>query len=92
MQFRITLHSGYSPPADAIETLWTQLASARTEDVSFAKVGGEIRATWGHGEGSRATRDERVEAERRAVFEIVCEICERDALLKSDWFAVGPLG
>jgi hypothetical protein len=66
VQFRITPHSGYTPPADALETLWQRLGTRRDE-VSFAKIGSEITARTGDEAPVSMTRDERVEIGRRAV-------------------------
>lgn len=87
MQFRITPHSGYTPPADALETLWQRLGTRRDE-VSFAKIGSEITARTGDEAPVSMTRDERVEIGRRAVLDAVRDVCEGAADLKSDWFAV----
>ncbi|HYB22668.1 MAG TPA: hypothetical protein VED41_02645 [Solirubrobacteraceae bacterium] len=87
MQFKITPHSGYRPPADALELLWQRLGSRRAE-VSFAKVGGEITARTGEDAPVSMTRDERSEIGRRAVLDLVEEVCEGAPDLKSDWFAV----
>ncbi|MEA2209396.1 MAG: hypothetical protein QOF54_1873 [Solirubrobacteraceae bacterium] len=46
---------------------------------------------WGEGEGTRETRDERMQVERRAVFEALREICDRTPELDADWYAVSPL-
>lgn len=87
MQFRITPHSALAPPPDALELLWEQLGGY-FEDVSFVKVGPEIMATTGEDAPVSMTVDERVEIGRRAVLDIVREICEGAPELRSDWFAV----
>jgi hypothetical protein len=87
VQFRITPHSALAPPPDALELLWQQLGGDH-EDVSFAKVGSEITATTGEDAPVSMTVDERVEIGRRAVLDIVREICEQAPELRSDWFAV----
>ncbi len=91
MEFRITTHTGYGAPVDAIESLWSILQATSIEDASFAHGQGEIRATWGHDEGSRLTQEERVEPERRKLLEAICEACEETATLESDWYAIGPV-
>jgi hypothetical protein len=90
VRFRISRHSGYSPPGDAIEQLWQQLGAKRDE-ASFAKVGNEIRAEWGPDAPISIDRDAREESGRRVVFGIVRDVCERTPGLNSDWYAVSPL-
>jgi hypothetical protein len=71
-----------------MDLLWQRLDGTH-DDVSFAKVGGELRARWaGHVPASRE-RDERGEIGRYAVLEIVRDVCERAPELEFDWFAVG---
>jgi hypothetical protein len=36
------------------------------------------------------TRDERIEIGRRAVLDVVRDVCDAAPELKSDWFAVSP--
>jgi len=90
--FRITGHSGAatSAPADALDLLW-QRFDGNHDDVRFAKVDAEIRATWGEDVSISRERDEREEVGRRAVLDVVCDICERVPELESDWFAVSVL-
>ncbi|HTW41294.1 MAG TPA: hypothetical protein VMD79_03155 [Solirubrobacteraceae bacterium] len=87
MQFKITPHSVFDPPDDALELLWVRLAPSR-EEVSFAKVGALISARTDEDAPVSMTRDERVEIGRRAVLDVVREVCEGAPELKSDWFAV----
>ncbi|MHB8233619.1 MAG: hypothetical protein ACYDHT_03100 [Solirubrobacteraceae bacterium] len=89
MEFRITTHTGYGAPVDAIELLWATLQATRIEDAAFAKGHGEIKATWGYDEGSRATVEELMEPKRRELLEAVCEVCEGVPGLESDWYAIG---
>lgn len=56
--------------------------------MSFAKVGAEIRATWRKDARASMERDERAALGRRAVLDIVIDVCERAPELNSDWFAV----
>jgi len=91
VKFRITSHTGFrasTRPPDALELLAEQLG-ARRDDVSFARVGSEIVATWGEDVPSSMERDERAEIGRGVVFEIVRDVCERTPGLRLDWFAVG---
>lgn len=91
MRFRITIHSGHGAPDDAIELLWRRLG-VRQDEVSFGRHGWrEIRASRGEDEGRFADGAERRERERRAVFEIVRDICEPAPELEADWFAVAPI-
>lgn len=87
MQFRITPHSAFDPPGDAVERLWQRLGSSR-EEVSFAKVGEEITARTDEDAPVSMTSDERVEVGRRTVLDVVRDICDGTPDLKSDWFAV----
>jgi len=91
MKFRITRHSTASPPPDALELLSARLGSRRAE-VSFAMVGGEIRATVHDDDAPVAmTHDERTDVGRRVVLEVVGEICECVPELELDWYAVSPV-
>jgi hypothetical protein len=89
VQFRITHHSGFAAPADALELLCARLGAGR-DGVSFTKVGGEIRAMTQEDAPVSMTRDERLEIGRRAVLELVRDVCDGAPELKSDWFAVSP--
>jgi hypothetical protein len=90
MRFRISRHSGNLAPPDAMELLLRRLG-ARRDEVSFAMVGTEIRAMTDEAEGDSQSRDSRVEASRRAVFELVDEACRNAPELQSGWFAVSHL-
>lgn len=87
MQFKITPHSVFDPPADAVELLWQRLGSRRDE-MTFAKVGPAITARTDEDAPVSMTRDERTEIGRRAVLEVVRDVCDGAPDLKSDWFAV----
>jgi hypothetical protein len=89
MRFKITRHSGHSPPEDALELL-TQRLGARRDEVSFAKVGVQIWATWQADAPVSMTHDERADIGRRAVLDVVCDVCDGVPGLTSDWFAVSP--
>jgi hypothetical protein len=91
MEFRITTHTAYGAPVDAIESLWPHLQAAGIEDATFAKGRDEIRANWGYSEASQAIREEVMDRERRAVLEAVCEVCDRTPELEPDWYAIGPV-
>lgn len=96
MTFRITLHSGFAAPADALALLWQQLDRSQDdvrfdEGIRFAKVDPEIRATWREDAPSSLERYEREEIGRRAVLDVVCEVCAGAPELESDWFAVSML-
>ena len=87
-------------PADALDLLWQRLDAnhddanqdgANHDDARFAKVGAEIKATWEADVSISMERDEREEIGRRAVLDIVCDVCERVPELESDWFAVSTL-
>lgn len=87
MRFKITCHSGYSPPEDALDRLLERLGPRR-EDVSFTKVGAEIKAMLDEDAPVSMTRDERVDIGRRGVLAVVTDTCESTPGLRSDWFAV----
>jgi hypothetical protein len=89
MDFKITHHSGFAAPADALDLLWGRLES-RHDGVSFAKGSNQIQAKWRGEPPLSMMRDEREEFARTAVLEIVREICERTPELKFDWYAVSP--
>ena len=90
MTFRITLHSGFAAPADALDLLWPHLDAMRS-DVGFVKVGGEIRTTWAKDSPVSMESDEREQTGRLAILKIVCDVCEGAPELKSDWFAISPV-
>jgi hypothetical protein len=69
-----------------MDLLWQRLGASHDE-ASFAKVGHEITATWGKDVPSMA-RDEHAEIGRRAILDIVRDVCERAPELELDWFAV----
>lgn len=56
--------------------------------MSFAKVGLGISATWEEDAPVSMESDERREIGRRAVLDIVIDVCGRAPELNSDWFAV----
>jgi len=87
VRFRITRHSALKPPADALELLWPRLGPKR-DQVSFAKVGSEIRATWGEDAPVSMERDERVDMGRRAILDVLEDVCARAPELRFDWYAV----
>ena len=71
-----------------MDLLWERLGGIHDE-VSFAKVGPEISATWGDDSSPSRMRDERAEIGRRAVLVILRDVCERAPELELDWFAIG---
>jgi hypothetical protein len=87
MRFRISHHSGHVVPDDALELLSQHLGPSR-EQVSFSKVGPFIMATVRDDSPVSMTHDERVDAGRRQVLEVVSDVCEVSPELKFDWFAV----
>jgi hypothetical protein len=87
VEFRITPHSGFQAPEDALELLWSRLGTSH-DQVSFAKDGPEITAVTGDDAPVSMTRDERVEIGRRAILNVVRAVCEQVPELESDWFAV----
>lgn len=89
MEFRITIHSGRSAPPGALERLAARLGAPR-EGARFAAGSGEIRATLAQDAPVSMAREEREDVERRALLEIVDELCEGSPGLDSDWFAISP--
>jgi hypothetical protein len=87
MQFRITPHSVFDPPENAMDLLWQRLGPRRDE-MSFAKVGAGITVRADEDAPVAMTRDERVEIGRRAVLDVVSDVCEGSPELNSDWFAI----
>ena len=68
-----------------------QLASRlgpRREEVAFSKVGNEIWAVLESEPPVSMTQDERADIGRRAVLEVVRDVCDAAPELESDWFAV----
>jgi hypothetical protein len=68
----------------------SEYMGARRREVSFARVGQEIRANLDRDEQVAMTQDERLDIGRGAVLAIVGDVCERAPELKLDWFAVSP--
>jgi hypothetical protein len=89
VRFRITHHSGFAAPADALDLLSARVGASR-DGISFAKVGHYVRAMTPEDAPVSVTRDERIEIGRRRVLDMVREVCESSTELKSDWFAVSP--
>jgi hypothetical protein len=89
MRFRITGHSTSSPPEDALDLLIERIGDRR-EDLSFARTGTEITANLDRDDPIAMTHDERTDIGRRAVLEVVGEVCERAPELELDWYAVSP--
>ena len=87
MLFKITYHSGFNPPADALDRLMQKLGTERNQ-VSFSKANSEIRASWNGYRASSTTPEEHGEIGRHAVLDIVREVCELTPGLQLDWFAV----
>ena len=87
MKFKITIHARSGAPADALDLLFERLGPSR-EDFRFAKPGVAIIATWGSEAPVTMERDERVEVGRRAVWDLVSEVCEGRPDLKAAWYAV----
>jgi hypothetical protein len=91
--FRITHHSGFAAPDDALDLLWLRLDGrsddiCNRDDIWFARVGIEIRATWRGDAPLSMERPEGEEFGRRAVLSVVCDLCDYAPELESDWFAI----
>ncbi len=89
VDFRITPHAAYGAPEDALEMLWQHL-EGHHGNVSFVKEGPKIQARPLEDAPVAMTSDERAAVGRRAVLDLVREICERSPELNCDWFAVSP--
>ncbi len=91
MKFKVTRHAATSPPDYALDRFSARMGRGyEDEDVSFVRVGAEIRANLDRDDPVAMTQDERTDIGRRAVLSAVAEICERTPELKLDWFAVSP--
>jgi hypothetical protein len=89
MDFRITRHSGFAAPDDALDRLWERLG-ARRAGTSFTRGHSDIRARSGT-EAPLGMEDyEREELGRSAVLEIVQAVCAQTPELNPDWYAVSP--
>jgi hypothetical protein len=89
--FRITHHSGYNAPPDALDTLLVQLGPRR-DTVAFSKDSDEeITAVWEADLSSSMTQDERTETGRRMILEIVRDVCDVTPALDVDWFAISKM-
>ena len=89
MKFRVTRHSALAPPADALDLLWQRLGGDH-EGVEFTRAGDEIRAAWEEDAPVSMERDERMQIGRRAVLDIVSEVCDGAPELRLDWYAISP--
>jgi hypothetical protein len=87
MKFKITRHSGFKVPDDALDQLFAVLG-ARRGDVSFAKVGPLLTARWNAEPSVGMERDAQVSIGRREVLNVVLDVCSRTPELESDWYAV----
>jgi hypothetical protein len=90
VKFRITRHSGFGSPPNAIGLLAERLGPKR-EEVYFSTAGAEITATWGENAQFARAQGESAEVGRREVLDIVQSACEGDPELRSDWFAVSAV-
>jgi hypothetical protein len=64
---------------------------ARRDELTFAMDGDAITAISEEHEGDSSTRDERIEMERRAIVDLLVDVCDGAPELESDWFAVSYL-
>ena len=89
MDFRITRHSGFAAPDDALDLLWERLGARRAE-WSFRRGRADIRATSGVDAPVAMEDYERQELGRTAVLDVVRAVCQQAPALKVDWYAVSP--
>jgi hypothetical protein len=90
VKYSITHHSGSSAPDDALDLLWERLNGSR-DGVRFERLENEIRATRKDSAPASVERQLRQEIGRRAVYDVICKVCENAPELKSVWYAVRPL-
>ena len=91
MTFRITHHSGYNAPPDALDRLLEQLGPRR-DTVAFAKESDEmITVVWEADLSGSMTQDERTETGRRMILDIVRDVCELTPGMDVDWFAISKM-
>lgn len=90
MRFRITRHSGHAAPTDALELLLRRLGARRGE-ITFTMSRAEIWASCGEEHTRAEAREEKAEAARWEIFELVREVCEGAPELNVEWFAVSPV-
>lgn len=64
---------------------------ARRGELTFAMDGDAITAVSEAREAGASMRDERVEFERRAIVDLLVDVCKDAPELESDWFAVSYL-
>jgi hypothetical protein len=91
VDYRITCHSGFGAPDDALDLLWASLGARRGE-AAFRRGVRDIRARWTADVPVAMERAERDELGRAAIFEIVQTVCEQTPGLMTDWYAVSPRG
>ncbi len=90
MKFKITRHSGFSAPPDALDQLFERLP-ARADAVSFSKSSNGITATWGEDRGMSRTEEELAAIGRLEVLDVVCATCQDAPALRADWYAISVL-
>jgi hypothetical protein len=89
VDYRITRHSGFGAPENALDLLLQQLG-ARQQEFSFSQGRAEIRARWHVDLPVSMERDEHERLGRTTLLEIVLDACRRAPDLNTDWFAVSP--
>jgi hypothetical protein len=90
VNYRITPHSGYNAPPDALDRLF-ELLGPRRGDFTFSKSSdAEIAAVWSADVPSTTAQDELVETGRCALLDLVREECELTPSLDIDWYAFSP--
>lgn|GEM_PF-740633 len=87
LKFRITIHSGFVAPPDALDLL-AQRLGAGTGVTRFTQGVAEIKVTWDEDLPVSMESDEREQMGRLAVLGMVRETCERSPNLKFDWYAI----
>ncbi len=90
VKFKITRHSGFSAPPDALDQLF-ELLPTRGGEISFSQARDGITATWGEDIGVSRTEDELAAIGRLEVLDVIYATCEGAPALRADWFAVSAL-
>jgi len=90
VRFKVTRHSGFRVPPDALDQLFERLR-ASGDVVSFSKTTDGITATWREAGGISRTEEELAAIGRLEVLDAVYATCEDAPELSADWFAVSFL-
>lgn len=90
MRFKITRHSGFAAPENALDLVWPRLGEHHN-GMSLAHVGSEIRVAVRRDMPVSMERDVREEVARLAVLDFLRKACRGAPELKLDWYTISPL-